>query len=75
MKTRKSLLLSREAIARGEQLAAERGQTLSAVIEAQLLAAPFSTDGPVHYWCGRPLRALKRPGDPRGTYLKRKHGR
>ena len=41
MKQRKNLTLSSKAVARGEEIAAETGKSLSAVIEEQLLAAPW----------------------------------
>ena len=74
MKQRKNLYLSREAIARGEQLALEMGKTLSAIVEAQLLAVPSATSHTEDYWPGPPLKPLARPGDPRSNYLKHKHG-
>jgi hypothetical protein len=74
MKLRKNLSLSPESVARGRQLAAETGTSLSAVIEAQLLAAPSAADARDDYWPGPALKALSRPADSRGAYLKRKHG-
>jgi hypothetical protein len=74
MKQRKNLYLSREAIARGQQLALETGKTLSAIVEAQLLAVPSMVSQPDDYWPGPHLRPLARPGDPRSNYLKLKHG-
>ena len=74
MKQRKNLTLSAKAIARGEQMAAETGKSLSAVIEEQLLAiaSPAKPEG--DYWNGPALKPLKRPHDRRTQYLKRKHG-
>jgi len=74
MKQRKNLLLSREAVARGEQLAQEARSSLSAVVEAQLLNAPRSGPEPEDYWHGPALKPLARPGDARARYLRRKHG-
>jgi hypothetical protein len=71
MKRRKNLTLSSKAIARGEQLAAETGKSLSAVIEEQLLAAPGN--GTADYWVGPPLKPLSRPGNARSRFLSRKH--
>jgi len=74
MKLRKNLSLSPESVARGRQLAAETGRSLSAVIEAQLLATPSAAGAGDEYWPGPALKALSRPGDARSAYLKRKHG-
>jgi len=74
MKQRKSFSLSDKAIARGEQIAAETGKTLSAVIEEQLLAIPSAHAGSEEFWPGRALKPVKRPGDARCEFLKRKHG-
>ena len=74
MKQRKNLSLSPRAVARGEQIAAETGKSLSAVIEAQLLAIPALEAASEDYWPGRALKPLSRPGDPRNRYLKAKHG-
>lgn len=74
MKLRKNLSLSAESVARGRQLAGESGKSLSAVIEAQLLAAPSVGAGADDYWPGPALKPLSRPGNPRSAYLKRKHG-
>ena len=74
MKRRKNLSLSSEAIARGEQIAAESGKSLSAVIEEQLMSIPISGADGEDYWRGPALRPLPRPGDRRANYLKRKHG-
>ena len=65
MKQRKNLSLSRAAIARGEQVAAETGKSLSAVIEEQLLAIPQHGHKAEEYWPGRALKPLSRPGDAR----------
>ena len=73
MKRRKNLTLSSKAIARGEQLAAETGKSLSAVIEEQLLAAPDPGKGTADYWVGPPLKPLSRPGNARSRFLSRKH--
>ena len=74
MKLRKNLSLSAESVARGRQLAVETGKSLSAIIEAQLLAVPSDTSEPEDYWSGPALKPLSRPGDARSAYLKRKHG-
>jgi hypothetical protein len=74
MKQRKDLLLSREAIARGEQLAQESRRSLSAVVEAQLLGAPCPGPQPEEHWPGPALKPLARPGDARARYISRKHG-
>ena len=74
MKVRKNLTLSTEAIARGRQLAAEKGQSLSAVIEAQLLSAPSANLEIEDYWSGPALKPMARRDDRRSAYLKRKHG-
>ena len=50
------------------------GKSLSAVIEAQLLAAPSAGALEGDYWHGPALKPLSRPGDACGAYLKRKHG-
>ena len=55
-------------------LAAETGKSLSAVIEAQLLATPSAAGVGDDYWPGPTLKPLSRPGDARSTYLKRKNG-
>ena len=74
MKRRKILSLSDQAIAHGEQIAAETGQSLSAVIEAQLLAIPSAHAKPEEFWPGRALKPVKRLGDARHEFLKHKHG-
>jgi hypothetical protein len=74
MKRRKNLVLSPKAIARGEQLAAEKSTSLSQVIEDQLLAVPIGETADEEYWSGPALKPISRPGDPRHQYLKRKHG-
>lgn len=74
MKHRKVLSLSDKAIARGEQLAAESGKSLSAVIEEQLLAIPSVDAKSEDFWSGPALKPLRRPGDARYDVLKRKHG-
>ena len=74
MKQRKSFSLSDRAIAHGERIAAETGTSLSAVIEAQLLAIPSTHAGREEFWPGRALKPVKRPGDARYEFLKRKHG-
>ncbi len=74
MKQRKSFSLSDKAIARVEQIAAESGKSLSAVIEEQLLAIPSANAGSEEFWPGRALKPVKRPGDARYKFLKHKHG-
>ncbi len=74
MKLRKNLSLSPESVAKGRQLAAETGKSLSAVIEAQLLATVSTAAVGEDYWPGPALKPLSRPRDPRSAYLKRKHG-
>ena len=77
MKVRKNITLSKEAVARGERLAAERATSLSQIIEDQLLAVPVQGGGleaVTDYWPGPGLKPLPRAGDPRSAYLKRKHG-
>lgn len=74
MKRRKILSLSDQAIARGEQIAAETGKSLSAVIEEHLLAIPPANSGSEEFWPGRALKPVKRSGDARFEFLKRKHG-
>ncbi len=74
MKRRKNLSLSARAIARGEQIAAELGTSLSGVIEEQLLAIPTVEGKAEDYWEGPALKPVARPGDKRAAYLKRKHG-
>ena len=73
MKRGKNLSLSPKAIARGEQIAAEKGKSLSAVIEEQLLAMPSPDVKQEDYWRGPPLKPVARLGDPRAEYLRRKH--
>jgi len=73
MKRRKNLSLSPRAIARGEEIAAETGKSLSSVIEQQLLAIPTPGTRAEDYWSGPALRPIERPGDQRAAYLKRKH--
>ncbi len=73
-KLRKNLSLSPEAVARGRQLAAEAGKSLSAVIETQLLTAPSAKNEQNDYWPGPAIKPLARTGDVRGAYLNRKHG-
>jgi hypothetical protein len=65
MKVHKNLTLSREAIARGEKLAAERSSSLSQVIEEQLLAIPSPEAAREQYWSGPAFKPVARPGDPR----------
>lgn len=74
MKRRKTVSLSTQAIARGERIAAEAGKTLSAVIEAQLMATPPAGDSTEEFWPGPALKPVKGGGDPRYEFLKRKHG-
>jgi len=73
MKRRKNLSLSPKAVARGEQVARETGKSLSAVVEAQLLAIPAPGSGNEDYWPRAALRPVSRPRDARVQYLKRKH--
>jgi hypothetical protein len=73
MKRRKNLSLSPKAIALGEQIAAETGKSLSAVIEEQLLAIPSPDHQGGDYWPKPALEPVERPGNPRTRYLKRKH--
>src|SRR5258706_11530688 len=56
MKRRKNLCLSPKAIARGEQLAAEKSTSLSQVIEQQLLSVPVGDAGAEEYWSGPALK-------------------
>ena len=74
MKQRKSFFLSDLAIAHPVQFAAETGKSLSAVIEAHLLAIPSVHTGGEEFWPGPTLKPVKRPGDARHEFLKRKHG-
>ena len=74
MKRRKNLLLSSEAIARGQQVAQETGRSLSAVVEEQLLSIRIAKAGPEDYWSGPALRPVQRAEDERFAYLRRKHG-
>lgn len=74
MKRRKNLSLSAEAIARGEQIAAEKGKSLSAIIEEQLLAIVTPNGKEEDYWPAPPMKRVAKPHDPRTAYLKRKHG-
>ena len=74
MKRRKNLSLSPKAIARGEQIAAEQGKSLSGVIEEQLLAIRTVEGKEEDYWDGPALKPLARSEDKRAEYLKRKHG-
>ena len=74
MKRRKSFSLSDQAIARGKQIAAESGKSLSAVIEEQLLAIPSADVEHEEFWPGHALKPVKRFGDARYAFLKRKHG-
>jgi len=73
MKLRKNLSLSTESVAKGRQLAAETGKSLSAVIEAQLLATVSTAGVGGDYGPGPPLKPLSRPRDARSACLKRKH--
>jgi hypothetical protein len=73
MKQRKNLTLSAKAVARGEQIAAETGKSLSAVIEEQLLAAPDPGKDSTDYWTGPALKPISRPRDARSRFLSRKH--
>jgi len=43
-------------------------------IEEQLLAIPSANAGSEEFWPGRALKPVKRPGDARYEFLKRKHG-
>jgi hypothetical protein len=74
MKRRKSFLLSDEAIARGEQVAAQSGKSFSALIEERLLAIPATNGAHEEFWRGPALKPVQRPGDSRSDFLKRKHG-
>lgn len=74
MKQRKSFSLSDKAIARAKQIAAETGKSLSAVIEEQLLAIPSADAKHEEFWAGHALKPVKRHGDARYEFLKRKHG-
>ena len=74
MKLRKNLSLSKKAIARGEQIAAETGKSLSAIVEEQLLLVPLPGGNAQDYWSGAALKPVRRPSDKRMHYLKRKHG-
>lgn len=74
MKRRISLSLSAKAVARGEQIAAETGKSLSAVVEAQLLAIRSPEATMEEFWPKPALKPIRRPGDARYEYLKRKHG-
>ena len=69
MKMRKDLSLSPESVAKGRQLGAEAGKSLSAAILASSSAGAVDD-----YWHGPALKPLSRPGDARDAYLKRKHG-
>ena len=71
--TAKDLTLSPRAVARGEQIAVETGKSLSAVIEAQLLAIPTPGKGSEDYWPGPAFKRISRPGDRRSQYLNAKH--
>ena len=73
MKTRKNLLLSSEAVARGERAAAARSTSLSKLVEEQLLSVPLEEAGAEEYWPGPPLKPISRPKDRRHDYWKRKH--
>jgi len=72
MKTRKNLLLSKKAVARGEKLAAARHTSLSTLIERQLLAT--TEGGEIQDYWNKPTPPIPRPGDARYEYLKKKHG-
>jgi hypothetical protein len=74
MKRRKTVSLSAQAIARGERIAAEAGKSLSAVIEAQLMATPTGGATSEDFWPGPAVKPIKRSGDARYEFLKRKHG-
>jgi hypothetical protein len=74
MKRRKNLFLSAKAIARGEEIAAETGKSLSAVVEEQLLTSPSPTVEPEEFWPAPALKPIKRANDPRYHYLKQKQG-
>jgi len=73
MKRRKSLSRSTRAIARGEQIAVEAGKSLSKVVEDQLLTIPSPEALHEDYWPGPALKPVRRPGDARYQFLKRKH--
>jgi hypothetical protein len=68
MKTRKNLLLSKEAVARGERLAAARATSLSKIVEEQLLSIIIDQSKDEHYWSGPPLQP-SHVGETRGTNL------
>lgn len=72
MKLRKNLLLDANAVARGERAAHERNLSLSALVEKHLLSIPTLAEE-TEFWPGPPGKPLKRPGDPRSEYLRRKH--
>jgi hypothetical protein len=76
MKRRKTILLSEQVIARAERFAAESGKTLSSLVEEQLLTLPSinsQRDPEEDFWPGPALKPLKRSGNPRFEYLRRKH--
>lgn len=73
MKVRKSLYLDRQAVDAGERAAARVADgSLSQLVEKQLLSLRSASE-PEHFspHTGKPIR---RSGDPRHQYLKRKHG-
>ena len=74
MKRRKSLLLSKRAITLGERVAAQSGKSLSALVEEQLLALPSPETEAEEFWTGPALKPLRRCGDARSEFLRRKHG-
>jgi hypothetical protein len=71
MKIRKNLLLSAQAVRCGSRLAARRGTSLSEVVERELLSASTEQEEP-DYW-PRPTKPVRRAGDRRFDYLRRKH--
>ena len=71
MKVRKNLLLSDEAVARGQRQATASGLSLSALVEKKLLAGGEDA-ADEHYWT-KALKPVARPGDARYEYLKKKH--
>jgi hypothetical protein len=74
MKMRKNLLLDERAVSRGEQAARERNLSLSALVEKQLLSIPrLRKEEEDEFWPGPPGKPVRRQGDPRYDYLRRKH--
>jgi hypothetical protein len=70
-KQRKNLLLTRQAVARGERAARELNLSLSGLVEKHLLGLPDSAESG-DYW-PELIRPADQSGEHRFEHLRRKH--